>query len=128
MKNYPACNSNMRRSRKLFQRWSNCDNLFFAEGRRIQIPLLALFKWRFAGRPMMARLVALGFFRGSGPVLLRNPTFLYFFSGGSGPPAPPPPPPSGSAHEQWVRTFCISNRIWEGMLCSLSARVLWTLL
>ena len=36
-------------------------------------------------------------FRGSGPVLLRNPIFLWFFRGGSEPPAPPPPA-SWSAH------------------------------
>ena len=41
-----------------------------------------------------ADLVALWFFRGSGPVLLGNPIFLWFFRGG------PDlcPPPSGSAH------------------------------
>ena len=36
-------------------------------------------KWRFAGRSNMADnpgLVALNFFRGSGPVLLRNPIFM----------------------------------------------------
>ena len=44
---------------------------------------IALFKWHFAGGPMMiqhktlnARLEDLLFFRGSGPVLLRNPIFL----------------------------------------------------
>ena len=33
-------------------------------------------------------LVALGFLRGSGPVLLIN--HIFFFEGGSGPPVPPP--------------------------------------
>ena len=43
---------------------------------------------------MNARLKILLFFRGYGPVLLRNPEFLSF-SRRSGPPTPPPP--SGSA-------------------------------
>ena len=55
------------------------------------------FKWRFAGWPMMAQtlnagLEAMWFFRGSGPVLLRNPIFLWFFRGFCPPPPPPPPP------------------------------------
>ena len=50
-------------------------------------------------------LVALWFFRGSGPVLLRIPIFLWLFKGGGGPVLLPPPPPytphplSGYAHE-----------------------------
>ena len=67
---------------------------------KIQIQLLAgyhrsasetPFKWRFAGVPMMAQLEFwLGSFvilRGSGPVLLRNPIFLWF-QAGPGPPVP----------------------------------------
>ena len=51
------------------------------------------FKWRFTGGPMMvqqmnAALRAFLFFRGSGPVLLRNPIFLWVFRG-SGPPVHP---------------------------------------
>ena len=42
------------------------------------------FKWRFAGVLMMAGLVALWFFGGSGPVLLRNPIFLWFSRGVGG--------------------------------------------
>ena len=52
-------------------------------------------KRHFAGGPIVAqhntlnaRLKDLLFFRGSGPVLLRNPIFLSF-SRGSGPPVPP---------------------------------------
>ena len=50
------------------------------------------FIWRFAGVPMMAQhwvlaLYLCAFFRRSGPVLRRNPIFLW------------PPPPSGSAHD-----------------------------
>ena len=54
------------------------------------------FRWRADDGPTLnSGLVALRFFRGSGPVLLRNPFFLRFFSvcvcggGGSGPPVPP---------------------------------------
>ena len=39
------------------------------------------FKWHFASMPMMAW----WFYRGSGPVLLRNPLFLWFFRGGQDP-------------------------------------------
>ena len=48
-----------------------------------------------------AGMVALWFYRGSGPVLQRNPIFLCFFRGyGSPAPYPPPPPPPfGSAQD-----------------------------
>ena len=47
------------------------------------------FRWRSDDGPTLnAGLVALCFFRGSEPVLLRNPIFCDF-SGGSGPPVPP---------------------------------------
>ena len=64
------------------------------------------FRWRAdVGPTLNASLVALWFFRGSGPVLLRNPIFLWFSrgggGGGSGPPVPPP---------LWIRTW-ISLRI-----------------
>ena len=51
-------------SRKLFQRESKFDYVFFVDEERIQIPLLAghhrpaietPFKWRYAGVPMMAQ-------------------------------------------------------------------------
>ena len=106
---YPFFTMSMRGSRKFRQRGSNSANVFL-EGERIQIPLKAgqyrpasetPFKWRLAGGSMMAqhsilnaRLKDLLFFRGSGPVLLRNPIFLSF-SRGSGPPVPA----SGSSHE-----------------------------
>ena len=48
--------------------------------------------------------VALSFFRGSGPVLLRNPKFLWFFRGGAGPRVPP----SGSTHGPRVSVHCLS--------------------
>ena len=54
------------------------------------------FRWRADNGPILnASLVALLFFRGSGPVLLRNPIFLWFSRESSD---PLPPPPSGSAH------------------------------
>ena len=41
------------------------------------------FRWQADGGPTLnAGLVALWFYRGSGPVLLRNPIFLYLFRGG----------------------------------------------
>ena len=51
------------------------------------------FRWRADDGPTLnAGLVALWFYRGSGPVLLRNPIFI-FFQGG-----PDPLSPFGSAH------------------------------
>ena len=41
-------------------------------------------------RTLNAGLVALWFFKGSGPGLLRNPTYYYDFSGGGGSGPPPP--------------------------------------
>ena len=95
---------NMRTSRKFCQRGSNSDSVFFLflvdEWEIIQIALKAShirsvretpFKWRFAGGSMMAKLWMLAYvFRGSAPILLRNPTFLWFFRGGGGfgPPFP----------------------------------------
>ena len=72
----------MRGSRKFCQRGSNFDNVFLVdEGREdpsntISGPSSA-FRWRADDGPTMnAGLVALRFFRGSGPVLLENPLFL----------------------------------------------------
>ena len=45
-----------------------------------------MFRWRAdVGPTLNVGLVALWFFRGSGPVLLRNPIFLWFSGGGGGP-------------------------------------------
>ena len=50
-------------------------------------------KCRFAGGPMLAQHRMLAwFFRGSGPVLLRNPIFFVFFFRVGGPDPLPPPP------------------------------------
>ena len=58
------------------------------------------FRWRADGGPTLnVGLVALRFFRGPGPVLLRNPAVVWFSRGG----VQIPCPPSGSAHETtWV--------------------------
>ena len=53
-------------------------------------------QWRFAGVPMLAQTWSFVIFRGSGPVLIRNPTFVIFRGGGGGP--DPLSPPSGSAY------------------------------
>ena len=45
------------------------------------------FRWRVDDGPLNAGLVA--FFRGSGPVLQRNPIFFLFFRGGGADPLPP---------------------------------------
>ena len=42
---------------------------------------------RFADVPMMAQHFCFVVFKGSGPVLLRNPIFFVIFRGGSAPPA-----------------------------------------
>ena len=56
------------------------------------------FRWRADDGPTLkAGLAALWFFRGSAPVLLRNPIFLWFFRG-NGEGGPDPCLPSGSAH------------------------------
>ena len=65
-------------SRKFFQRGSNVFLFLVDEGREgpnttLRGPSMA-FRWRADGGPTLnAGLVALWFFRGSGPVLLRNP-------------------------------------------------------
>ena len=75
------------------QRGSNTDNIFkLIRGERNQIPpqipLKAIemaFHWHADDGPTLnAGLVALWFFRGSGPVLLRSP-IVYDFSGRGGP-------------------------------------------
>ena len=94
--------SSTKTSRKWCQRGSNFESFFLSlmSGGRIKIPLLAghhrpsketPFKWRFAG---MAMMVTLWFLRGSRPVLLRDPKFLWFFKAGLDNLSHP----SGSAH------------------------------
>ena len=83
------------------------------KGERIQIPLKAgviigplakrHFKWRFAGRPMLARHVMLAWYMFSFEIFYgiwtcidkKKLYFCDFPGGGSGPPVPP----SGSAHD-----------------------------
>ena len=87
----------MRESSKFCQRGSNFDNVFFSwweEGgpkyhykRTILGPPAKRLR-ADDGPTLNAGLVALYFFRGSGPVLLRNPIFFIFFSGGEGGPDP----------------------------------------
>ena len=61
------------------------------------------FRWRADDDPTLnAGLVVLENFRGSGPVLLRNSMFLWFFRWGSGPPVPPLDPRMGP---DYVYTF-----------------------
>ena len=81
----------MRGSRTFCQRGSKFEFLYYfffklMRGEKIKIPLLAA--------TMNAGLVALCFFRGSRPVLLRNPIFLDFSGGGGG-----LAPSSGSVHD-----------------------------
>ena len=110
----------MRGSRKFCQRGSKFDYVFFlflffvflvVEG--IEDPntaingpsstrqlnaILMVFRWRADVSPtLIAGLVALRFFGGSGPILQRNPIFFVIFQGEEGGPDPCPPP-SGSAH------------------------------
>ena len=96
-------------SRKSCQRGSNSD-VFFDEGKEDpnttkigpslasqRNDIIMAFCWRAkAGPTLNVGLVALYFFRGSGPVLLGNPIFLRFFRGGG---VQTTCPPSGSAHE-----------------------------
>ena len=68
------------------------------------------FRWRVDDGPTLnAGLVALWFFKGSGPVLLRDPLFLRFFRGrGSGPPVPPlDPHMQVYQHVEIVRTVLV---------------------
>ena len=73
------------------------------------------FKWVMAQHWILAWYIALWFFRGSGPVLLRNPKFLwFFFSEGSRCPATPPhPPPPTTPLDPPMISLCV----WH-MLCS----------
>ena len=64
------------------------------------------FRWRADDGPTLnTGLVALWFFRGSRPVLLENPIFLWFFKGGGGHDLLPPPPPP-----LWIRTCLSTNK------------------
>ena len=62
-------------------------------------------------------------FRGSRPVLLRNPTFLWFFRGGG---VRTPCPPSGSAHAQW--NYAFPNYPEEEELLRTEIPKMWVLL
>ena len=104
----------MRGSRKFFQRGSNFDYVFFfffflgggggfgQRGSKYQYKRVIIgppVKRHLNGCPTLNRLawlVAVRFYRRSGPVLLRNPIFLCFF-GGRG--VPTRCPPSGPAHD-----------------------------
>ena len=94
----------MRGSRNFLPEWVQLWRFIFSffsdnEAGRIYIPLKVGHhrlasetpsKWRFAGGPIMAQHWMLAwFFRGSGPLLLRNPIFLWFLWGGGGPLDPP---------------------------------------
>ena len=92
----------MHGSRKLCQRGSN-STFLLDKGERIQIPLIIgplakrHFKWRFAGRPMLARHVMLAWYMFSFEIFYgiwtsidKKTIFLWFSrGGGSGPPVPP---------------------------------------
>ena len=68
---------------------------------------MALRWWADDGPSLNADLAALRFFSGSGPVLLRNPTFFVIFQCGFRTPcAPPPPldPPMRSLFDNAIRT------------------------
>ena len=90
----------MRGSRKFCQKgvqfWQRLFfYLFWMRGERIQIALKAgqhqrHFRWSAKNGPTLnAGLVALWFFRGSEPVMPRNPIICDFSGGGVGPPVPP---------------------------------------
>ena len=108
----------MRGPRKLCQRGSNSENVVFFcflggsmyHYKQTIIGLPA--KWYFAGVTMTAQhwiwLGSFMIFQGSGPVLQRNPIFLWFFRGrGPGPPVSP----SGSAHGGSLDIFLHQWRI-----------------
>ena len=85
-------------SRKFCQRESNFDSICLVDEVREDPnttkdgPMMMARQRNNDDSPTLnADLVALLIFRSSGPVLLRNPNFLWFFRGGeSGPPVPPP--------------------------------------
>ena len=104
-------------SRKFCQRGSNTDIFFLMRRERIQIPL----KLGIVGPPAKCHLNGislvcpwwpniecwLGRFvicRGSRPVLLRNPIFLWFFRGGVPTPVPPP---------LWICTWVRSHQLLD---------------
>ena len=82
------------------------------------------FRWRANDCPSLnAGLVCFENFRGSGPVLLRNSIFLWFFRGGSGPPVPPLDPRLGldNVYTYWdiLKTHFIVCIIFCTTLCIL---------
>ena len=77
-----------------FFRGSNFDYVYFLVDTTMSGPLSSrqqnaiemAFCWRDGGGPSLnADLLALWFYRGSRPVLLRDPIFFVFFQGGGGP-------------------------------------------
>ena len=71
------------------------------------------FRLRADDGPILnAGLVALWFFRGSGPVLLRSPIFLWFFFLGGGGGRTPSPPPLDPPILQMI--FKNSKWVWSG--------------
>ena len=90
--------------------WSGSELFFFFKGERIQISLKADHHQPASETPLNGVSLACRWwpnvecwlgsfenFKGSGPVLLRNSIFLWFFRGGGGG-GPDPLSPSGSAH------------------------------
>ena len=130
----------MRGSRKFCQREFNSENIFFFGWRRVggsiyhfkQVIIGPPAKHHLNGvllvclwRPNIEHgLVALWFFKWSGPVLLRNLIFLWFFRG----PDCLAPPPSGSAHvilypcymgqliRFWYSLHMCKTLVWTPML------------
>ena len=88
----------MRGSRKLCQRGSNSNNVFFVFDEGKEDPNIttsrpsSAFKWCFAGGPMMAQHKCwLCDFQGIQTSIAKKPyIFVIFQVEGSGPPAPPP--------------------------------------
>ena len=73
------------------------------------------FRWRAdGGQTLNAGLVALWYYRGSGPVLVRNPIFLLFFrgGGGSGPPVPPLDPHMSINNLLEIQSMPLSDLYW----------------
>ena len=69
---------------------------------------LMAFRWRANGRPTLnAGLVALRFYRESGPVLQRNP--IFFRQGRCPDPLPPPPPPLDPRMQEYHYLLNIFN-------------------
>ena len=112
----------LRGSRNFCQRGSNFDNFLLFDERRDDPNIT---KSGPSSLTLSYALVALRFFRGSGPVLLRNPYFFAIFQGGGmfGPPVPPLDPPMGRNVTE-ARHRQITNHTYEQfMLCAQSYNV-----